>query len=170
MAAKRLPSAAELREMFSYDPENGELRWKALPPRSKRDLRGALAGCWSSRGYLRVKINKETHRGHRVIWKIVTGEDPADTIDHINGNPSDNRVCNLRPATFSQSAMNTKISCRNRSGVRGVKFTRADNAWSAYIGIGRKRHHLGQFKDFERAVAVRREAEIRLHGEFMRNA
>src|SRR5690349_19716968 len=101
-----LPSADLLRSLFSYDPGTGTLFWKKLPSRSKRCLLGRPVGTMGSGGYLSVKIGKVSYRVHRVVWKMMTGVDPVEILDHKNGRKTDNRFENLRPATSAQNGQN----------------------------------------------------------------
>ena len=60
------------------------------------------------KGYLRVTINGRKYRVHRLIAQAFA-PNPSNKpeVDHINRNPSDNRVENLRWATPSQNQRNT---------------------------------------------------------------
>ena len=93
---------------------------------------------------------------HRVVWKIVTGQDP-NVIDHINGDGTDNRWENLRSVTIAQNTLNRSLSSNNRSGVSGV--CSVDGRWRATIRGGRNKIILGEYKTFEEAVAARKIAE-----------
>ena len=87
-------------------------------------------------------------------------------IDHVNGDPSDNRLCNLREATKSQNMMNIGKIKSNTSGVRGVGWSKASQKWRAYIRVNKKDIHLGLFESIEDAKKARVEAAIKYHGEF----
>jgi len=90
----------------------GELRWLAGFRRGKCFI-GLQAGTLSAAdGYRRLKIDGRRMLVHRVIWKLVYGEDPAADIDHINGQRDDNRLVNLRLANRRQNQ-------QNRSGKKG---------------------------------------------------
>lgn len=104
---------------------------------------------------------------HRLVMQPPRGM----TVDHINGNPLDNRRENMRLATRSQNAMNRGPDADNRSGYKGVyrhKGARQPNGkpWIALIQANRKRRHLGCFATAEEAAAAYRQAAIELHGEF----
>ena len=96
---KKMPTLDIIRSRYSYDPETGvvtqKLTSKAVSGRCKR-------------GYGRVRIDKQYYQLHRVIWVLMTGDDPGDKlIDHINRDPTDNRWNNLRLVTVSQNQQNT---------------------------------------------------------------
>jgi hypothetical protein len=104
---KPLPPQEELQERFNYDPETGQLTWKKPP--GFRAKPGDRAGYLTTQGYLRVKWGQSHYRVHRLIWKLVYGEDPTEgiEIDHINRDRTDNRLANLRLATPSENANNS---------------------------------------------------------------
>ncbi len=94
-----LPSLELLRHRFNYDPETGLLTYHNSP-RPKINPPGSVVGYETEqgRGWLRVKINRKHYRLSRIVWKMYYGEDPPKgmSIDHINRDRCDNRICNLR--------------------------------------------------------------------------
>jgi hypothetical protein len=120
--------------------------------------------CWNknSYGYLRGWFNNKRILLHRLIMNC-----PNDmVVDHINHDTTDNRKVNLRVVTHQQNMMNTKKSKNNTSGVRGVKWHKATNKWSADITIKEKRINLGLYKNFDDAVQARKQAEEKYFGEY----
>lgn len=89
-------------------------------------------------------------------------------IDHINGNPLDNRKCNLRFATQMQNCWNRKIKSTNTSGVTGVRREHKCNTWHAEIMVNYKIINLGNYKNKEDAIKARKKAEIKYYGEYRR--
>ena len=51
------------------------------------------------------------------------------------------------------------LAKNNRSGVRGVCYNKRKKRWMAYIGINKTLIQLGNFQNFDDAVAARKEAE-----------
>tara|TARA_R110002012_G_scaffold49804_5_gene128900 strand:- start:19777 stop:20520 length:744 start_codon:yes stop_codon:yes gene_type:complete len=125
---KPLPSVEYLKSILKYEPETGCLFWKPREESafdSKRSYsyfktryEGVLAGHLAGNGYTDLRIDKRLMKAHRVIWKMVYGEDPPYGIDHINGDRSDNRINNLRLATPQENARNTIKWAE--SGYKGV--------------------------------------------------
>ena len=77
-------------------------------------------------------------------------------IDHINRNRLDNRKCNLRVVDKRTNALNSKISIRNTSGFRGVRYDKRAKRWHAVFQISaNKKCHVGYFDSAEEAARAR---------------
>lgn len=85
-------------------------------------------------------------------------------VDHINGNGLDNRRCNLRLCSASQSNGNTALRKDNKSGFKGVCWYKG--AWVASISFNKRQIYLGRFSSREGAHSAYREAASRLFKEF----
>jgi hypothetical protein len=155
-------TVARLRGLLHYDPETGVFTWRV---RVGNRVPGDVAGIARPRGYYEVTVGGRVYRAHRLAWFYVHGEWPADQIDHVNGDPSDNRLANLRPAARSQNNANRK-RCPNASGYKGVSRDRT--RWKAQICVDGQRFNLGYFGcPVEAHAAYVRAAEERF-GEFAR--
>jgi hypothetical protein len=84
-------------------------------------------------------------------------------IDHINGNPGDNRIANLRLATDSQNQMN-RIASKGRSLPKGVRRNKA-GWYMVHIGYQGAAQYLGCFRDSETAHKAYLYAANVLHGD-----
>lgn len=162
-----LPDREKLEGMFYYESETGKLFWKPREVESRHDGRfnamfaGKEVGGHHSGGYRRLTIDGVHYMTHRVIWKMVTGED-ALQVDHINGDTSDNRISNLRDVSHQVNAKNRKLYKNNTSGTPGVTFHSRDNVWIAKIGAGGKQLQLGSFKTADEAAAAIQAAHVLL--------
>ena len=123
MAMKTLSLTADrARELFTYDADSGVLKWRF---RKGTKIRPDLnAGYIDHEGYRVVRVDGVNYRGHRICWLIQTGAWPADMLDHINGDRSDNRWSNLREADNSENQQNKKKGSANASGYKGVSVIR----------------------------------------------
>jgi len=106
----------------------------------------------------------------RTVWMHrVIAETPDDMeTDHINGNKRDNRRSNLRRCFPVENRRNMKIRTDNSSNFKGVSWFERDNKWSARIGIGGKRIHLGLFENILDAARAYDKAAREQFGEFAR--
>lgn len=107
---------------------------------------------------------------HRVIAERM-GLDTSQMIDHMNGNPLDNRRANLRSASASENSRNLSGErSNNTSGSMGVHFDKARGKWMAFIKDGQKFKNLGRFATVEEAQAARLDAERKVWGVQPRRA
>lgn len=185
MATKTLPPQAVLLQLLQYDPETGKLYWRERGLEwfaSGRYSADRNAAIWNTRfagkeaffsldghGYPMGSVLGEPYRAHRVIWKMITGEEPA-MIDHINGDRADNRLQNLRPATHAENLRNCRMSKNNTSGANGVRLDDKTGLWHAQIMVNYKTINLGLFPSRDEAIAARQNANSRFgfsqgHGE-----
>jgi len=170
-----LPTQDYLRACFSYDPETGVLTWRVRPREhfaSDRQWHGTntmragkVAGHFREDGYFYLGLAQSFYLAHRIIWKLMTGEEPPEQIDHRDVDPSNNRWDNLRSANQTEQNCNKRLRQINATGRRGVYFGRDGKAIAQFTADGVTRH-LGVFATVEEAGdfadAVRRE----VHGEF----
>ena len=107
--------------------------------------------------YINIGINNKMYRLHRVIYKYfneewdITDSSINNQIDHININPIDNRIENLRVVNHSQNNRNQKKRKNCSSQYKGVNWNKRDSKWIAQIKIDGKIKYLGQFDNEEEA-------------------
>ena len=103
----------------------------------------------------------------RILLHRLVMDCPDDMIvDHINHNRLDNRKCNLRICTQHQNSMNQNKRSNNTSGYTGVLWDKAKNKWMARIKVNYKQIFLGYYDTLEKAIEVRKQAEIKYFGEY----
>lgn len=144
---------------FAYDSETGLIYWWARK-----------AGVWKqtgksarNQGRLCMGFGGRVDYVHRVAWWIVHGVMPTE-IDHINHDPTDNRLSNLRNCEERTENMRNRPMLRNNtSGVTGVIWHKRDCKWQVQMYIDGKQRSLGYFASFDDAVQARRDAEAK-HG------
>lgn len=168
MAAKKeLPPLSFLRELFEVDVDTGTVTRRVT--RAHNALAGDVVGTKDGKGYLHVHIEGRFYRLHRISYYMHYGVDPGAHIDHINGDRTDNRPSNLRPATNQQNAGNvTRMFRHNTSGYRGVSLNRKTGKWHAQIKLFGKQTYLGRFDTPEDAAEVYAAAADKHFGEFAR--
>lgn len=126
------------------------------------------SGRWRlhSNNYLIQRILVDGKRVMHHFHRIVIGAKQGEFVDHINGNPLDNRRENLRICTHAQNMKNRKISAKNTSGFKGVYADR--NRWRSEIRCDGKKYALGTFSTPDLAHDAYVRASEQLHKEFCR--
>lgn len=117
-------------------------------------------------GYVVTSLPPDEN-GHRKILTLhhfVFGKH-SSKIDHINRNKQDNRKDNLRLVTNSLNSFNIDKQRNNTSGKTGVSYVKENDCYVAYIGFQNRHIYLGSFKDYNDAVNVRKQAELKYFGE-----
>jgi hypothetical protein len=166
---KRRPrlTRARLRELLHYDPETGEFRWRKRP-RNWARLNLSAGHSRSEQDYRYISIDRHVYRAHQLAWFYMTGRWGRPTIDHRDGDASNNRWENLRRATAWQNNANRRRPRHNRSGHKGVSLCSKSGKWRATIGRNEKIICLGRFPTPQAAHAAYVAAARKLFGEFAR--
>ncbi len=174
---KRLPDQDYLLRRLSYDPETGQLRWKPRPPEDfggdlvvwnwwMKRFSGKVAGSTAAIGTKSVSIDSVLYYEHRIIWKMLNGEDPPGDIDHRDRNRSLNVPSQIRLATRQQNTWNKKVRADSRWGLKGVTYKKRKRRFEAGIMIDGKRKYLGMFLTAEEAHEAYCAAAKEAYGEF----
>lgn len=153
----------KLHELFEY--KEGNLYRKTTTSTNAKE--GQLVGTKCD-GRLKVTINKVPYKLHRVIYFMHYGYLPK-TIDHIDGNPFNNKIENLRSATTQENNRNRKINDNNSSGCKNVTLHKRSKKWQVGLMINGKYKYFGIYKDLELADLVAAEARNKYFGEFARH-
>jgi len=146
---------------LEYIPETGWFIWKNSTGRSKA---GTRAGNKQANNYRQIRLDNRLYLEHRLAWFYCFQEWPTAIIDHINRDPSDNKLDNLREATQTENLGNMGISSHNTSGFKGVSYNKQRNKYEAYISINNKKKNLGLFNTAEEAFEVYLQATIKYRG------
>ena len=156
-----------IRSLFYY--YDGALYWKVSKTNGVKI--GDLAGTVRDDGRRQIGINGKKYKAHRLIFLYHHGYLP-EFLDHIDGNPANNNIANLREATLSQNQWNRKsVESYNgeptSSGFKGVVLHRRRQKWQARIQINGERKYLGSFDSEIGAAEAYNDAATGLHGEFV---
>jgi len=98
---------------------------------------------------------------HRFIMDV---SDRSMCVDHINGDPLDNRKCNLRVCKQGENMRNYR-NAWGKEGVRGVMETKTGK-YRSRIRYNNKLYHIGIFDTQHDASVAYAFASSLLHGEF----
>lgn len=168
-----LPTRNELLHWFSYDMSAGVFTWRE-EPRPVGGRIGLVAGTVRRTGYRFIKVPGYRQIGaHRLAWIYVYGGIPEGLeVDHRDGNPSNNRIGNLRLATSSQQKQNKRVQRNNQSGLKGAFYHSCHRGkkWRSQIKAGGAVIFLGYYDTAEAAHTAYAEACKRHFGVFARAA
>lgn len=131
-----------------FDYKDGDLIWKNGRKKGKK------AGWVSENGYTYINFSCGGRRvrmlKHRIVFLLHHGYLP-DLVDHIDRNPRNDRIENLRESTKSDNAINTSPRSNNRSGYKGV-WEDKKGKFQASVYLKGKKVYLGTYDSIEDAV------------------
>lgn len=153
-----------LKELFNYDSYTGVFTRK-VSVKGRKAKRGTIAGTAHGGGYFKISIDGSDYYAHRLAWLYTYGYMPENIVDHIDRDPSNNRMNNLREVSVSCNTRNAKIYSTNKSGITGVNWYKNGNKWRAQIKTIHKDTCIGLYDDFSEAVCARLAAEQCLNWE-----
>lgn len=162
------PAVEVLISLFVYDCETGILRYRRGVKGAGKFVGDEAGYVCPTTGYRMLGVNYKRYLTHRLIWKMVTGKDAPNGIDHIDGNRINNRFDNFREADQSQNGANSKLSKNNKCGVKGVFWH--VNKWQAKIMLNRETINVGRFETLGEAAIAVAAAREKYHGDFARVA
>jgi hypothetical protein len=141
----------KLKEVFEY--KDGALYYKTNPNRSVSRI-GTRAG-WKSDGrpYRMVIHDHEEYREHRIIWCLHFGAIPDGyVIDHIDGDPCNNLIHNLRAVPETVNRLNQRMRSNSKSPYKGVCWDKERKKWMARLRVNKTQYNLGRFDTAEEAA------------------
>ena len=117
---------------FTYNHSTGEIK----------GVYGKIITNKKSTGYNMVKLDIEGKKyfiiGHRLAWFLYYGHLPVNSIDHIDGDRSNNKIDNLRDVTHQQNQW-------NHTKAKGYSWNKKSNKFQSRIKINGKLKHIGFF-------------------------
>lgn len=157
MGDELINSIPNANELINYDPDTGNFTWK-IDWFSRKA--GERAGSYFGKHqYYRICIHGKPYKAHHLAFFFMIGIMPEKgmVVDHINGNPSDNRFCNLRIGDRSMNQQNQSRAHRRKnrtSSYLGVSWRPEKNKWRAAIGFNGKTKHIGYFNNEQDAYSA----------------
>lgn len=143
----------------SFQYKDGFLYWKKT---------GIIAGTKHHDGYIQIGFQKKLYGAHRLIFLLSHGWMPK-VIDHIDGCRSNNKIQNLRQASWSENLQNMKLRSTNKSSCKNVSWSKTKKKWCVQLSIKGTQTNLGRYDDIELADLVATEARNKYHGAFARH-
>ena len=157
---KRILTQSELKEQLHYEPDTGIF---THIPKKRNKRKSLIAGFESKEKYLCIGLNGKYYKLHRLAWLYVYGEFPKNSLDHINGIRSDNRIINLREATYAENCQNIAIYSNNSTGYMGVTYFKNNKKYGAQISFNGINRYLGLYETAELAHEAYLKAKESLH-------
>lgn len=148
-----------------FDYVDGELHWKIT--KSNRAIKGKKINSLNKK-YKTVFLDGKRYLVHRIIFLMHYGYLPK-YLDHIDGNPLNNKIENLREADINQNGYNSKIQKNNKSGVKGVYFNKLSKKWMVRLNVDGVTKYFGTYNDIDYAKFVSEAMRYKYHKEFARN-
>ena len=165
-------SLEQIKSLWIVYPETGEIYWRE---RGFGRTLGKPCGCLVANGHRKIglRINGKYIQfyAHHIVWAWCHGSWPIGDLDHKNGNPDDNRIDNLRPASDEENAFNKGRVRTNKSGLKWVCLHKSSaergkpKPWQAAVWAGEDRRQK-YFASKEEAFAWASNVAQELHGEF----
>lgn len=181
MSREYLIPVGSLHRLLRYEPESGELFWLPRGPiwfsglqqpqeqSAKiwnRRYAGRVAASQDSLGYKKISLFKRMHKAHRIVFAMNNGRWPIGVIDHINHDPSDNRIVNLRECSQRENTCNTSARKNTTSKYIGVSWCNRKGKWTAGVRVHGRRKNLGYFGSEILAARTRDAAAKIYYGNF----
>jgi len=132
------------KENLVYESSTGSFYWRLKSGKLKR------AGWVDPHGYRLIRIYGDLVREHHLVWLFETGAWPPSELDHEDGDPSNNKIANLRLASRHNQGANQRLQKRRRGCYKGVY--KQGGRWVSKIKHLGESLHLGTFDTKEEAA------------------
>lgn len=150
-------------DRLTYDPITGVFTHNHnFGSRYRIGDRADTPGHAQLKGYRLVNLLNQKFLAHRMAWLYVHGVMPTQSIDHIDGDRSNNCLLNLREVDHKTNMQNRRVARKgNSTGLIGVKEQKG--RYRAALCVDGKTKHVGMFATPEEAHAAYVEAKRKHH-------
>jgi hypothetical protein len=131
-----------------------------------------LAHRWflDPKGYVMRRVRVNGKWGMMYLHRQLTGAPRGMDVDHVNGDPLDNRLANLRVCTRRQNLQNAAAKRTGNNGKPSTSVFKGVSQkgvrWQARIRIGGKQTHLGVFDTERQAATAYNHVAVKEFGEY----
>lgn len=159
---------ARIKELLNYDELTGVFTW-VVNRKGRYGKIGHIAGTLAMRGSIHIMVDGKKRLAHRLAWLYIYGIFPIDMIDHIDGNPINNKITNLRECNVSENGRNRLAQKNNTSGFKGVTWHKTRGKWRSSMMLNRKSIHIGHFDSANQASIAYEAYTKEIYREFYRS-
>lgn len=147
----------QLKRQLKYNPDTGDF---TAVVQKDSGSKAAIGSYINKYGCVVIQINGVKYLAHRLAFLYMTGEWPAEQVNHINGIFDDNAWSNLKASANNENQTKTGKSTDKTCGVTGVRWLLHKRKWSASIQVDGKPVYLYLGDSEEDAIAARKKAEL----------
>lgn len=156
---------AYLKSILHYAPETGVFT-RLKRPQGTHPCSDIVNIPSKSTGYIYIRLLGHVYSLHRLAFLYMNGRFPKKRVDHRDQIKTNNAWSNLREASRTQNAWNSKLRTTNSSGVPGVHWYVPGRKWRVALRYNGKKNHIGLYKTLEEARCVAEQTRRKHHGEF----
>lgn len=164
LPADGVAAALIVRAIMTYEAGTGLLRWAIKASKYSNIKPGDVFGARKPRGYWGGSVLGRSYASHRLVWLHVHGDWPRGEIDHIDGNPGNNRADNLRDVCRVVNAQNQRRAMStNMAGLIGAHWDGSIGKYRPRIKANGRYQYLGVYSTAEESHQAYVAAKRRLH-------